>query len=32
MVSPSTTENVEAVKHEIKDLSDKQNDILRNER
>ena len=32
MVSPSTTENVEAVKHEIKDLSDKQKDILRNEK
>ena len=32
MVSPSTTENVEAVKHEIKDLSDKQNDVLRNEK
>ena len=32
MVSPSTTENVEAVEHEIKDLSDKQNDILRNEK
>ena len=32
MVSPRTTKNVEAVKHEIKDLSDKQNDILRNEK
>ena len=32
MVSPSTTENVEAVKHEMKDLSDKENDILSNEK
>ena len=32
MVSLRTTENVKAVEHEMKDLSDKQNDILSNEK